>query len=348
VTVQLGLVVGNRPLLPGRQDFYKLSDLAKMADDLGFSAIGTSDSAFVAGDSYVRAAAIALGTERAAVGIRPTNPVTREPQVMAAFIATLDQLSGGRAFLDVASGDSAVLNAGLKPGSRARIEAYIRCVRELLSQSESSFEGRRQEVRWSSGPRSRVPVWITAGGPKMLHLAGRIGDGVVIGMGLTPEVVADAKKRVREGALAEGRDPEAIELWFATRCGFDADREKAVAQAQALAAGILHHTMHNGLTDKHVPEELQGRVREFVGEYGIAGHVLVGGENVKKMESLGLTQFAMERWSIAGDAADWIERIHGLDAVGASNLWISLSRGDLDEQQACLRTFGEQVIPEIL
>jgi 5,10-methylenetetrahydromethanopterin reductase len=281
------------------------------------------------------------------VGIRPTNAVTREPQVMAAFIATLDQLSGGRAFLDIASGDSAVLNAGLKPASRARIEQYVNCVRELMADSVSTFEGRRQEVRWSPG-RSRIPVWLTAGGPRMLHLAGRIGDGVVIGMGLTAEIVADSKRRVREGALAEGRGPDEVEVWFATRCGFDADREKAVAQAQALSAGILHHTMRAGLADKHVPDDLKGRVQEFVDGYGIAGHVLVGGENVRKMDSLGLTKFAMERWSIAGDAKDWIERVHGLAEVGANNLWISLSRGDLDEQQACLREFGKQVMPEIL
>jgi 5,10-methylenetetrahydromethanopterin reductase len=346
--MKLGLTVGHKPEIMTSEDFFKLRDLAKMADGYGFVAVATFDSAFFAGDSFVRAAAIALGSERAMVGIRPTNPVTREPQVMASFMATLDQLSDGRAFLDIASGDSAVLNIGLKPASRARIEAYVRCVRELMADSVSTFDGRRQEVRWRPGPRPSVPVWLTAGGPKMLHLAGRIADGVVIGMGLSQEIVADAKSQVKEGAVAEGRDPGDVELWFATRCGFDSDREKALAQARALAAGILHHTMRPGMEGKHVPEEYRDRVQQFVAEYGHGGHVVVGGDNVRRMESLGLTDFAMERWAIAGDTRDWIERLHELDAAGAQNLWISLSRGDLDEQRECLRVFGEQVMPEVI
>src|SRR5260370_1068543 len=82
--------------------------------------------------TFVRATLVALGAVRAQVGLRPTNPLTREPQIMASFLASLDSLTGGRAFMDVASGDSAVLNIGYRAASRARIEEYVGCIRALL------------------------------------------------------------------------------------------------------------------------------------------------------------------------------------------------------------------------
>src|SRR5690348_15741451 len=100
-----------------------------MAEDYGVEAIGTYDSAFIGGDAFVRATLIALASSKARVGLRPTNPLTREPQVMASFLASLDKLTGGRAFMDIGSGDSAVLNMGYKIASRARIEDFVACVR---------------------------------------------------------------------------------------------------------------------------------------------------------------------------------------------------------------------------
>src|SRR5271167_1567772 len=120
------------PLLR-REEVGQFSDLVRMAEDYGAAAIGTYDSAFIGGDAYVRATAIAMASRRARIGLRPTNPLTREPQVMASFLASIDSLTEGRAFMDIASGDSAVLNIGYKIASRARIEDYVTCIRNLLA-----------------------------------------------------------------------------------------------------------------------------------------------------------------------------------------------------------------------
>src|SRR5262249_36169255 len=118
---------GSPPLLLG-SDAATFRDLVRMAEGYGAAAIGTYDSAFLGGDAFVRATLMAMASSRAAIGIRPSNPLTREPQIMASFLATLDGLTGGRAFLDIASGDSAVFNIGYPAASRARIEDYVTCV----------------------------------------------------------------------------------------------------------------------------------------------------------------------------------------------------------------------------
>src|SRR6266403_5178108 len=177
--VAFGISVGSSTPLLRRDDAKKFSDLVRMADDYGAEAIGTFDTAFIGGDAYVRATLIAQASARARVGLRPTNPLTREPQVMASFLASIDHLTDGRAFMDMASGDSAVLNIGYQVATRARIEDYVTCVRDLLAKGEATYQGRPQRVRWASTvTRQRIPIFICAEGPKMLHLGGRIGDGV--------------------------------------------------------------------------------------------------------------------------------------------------------------------------
>src|SRR5271156_1633518 len=141
-------------LFPGtallnREDTGKFCDLVKMAEDYGAEALGTYDSAFVGGDAFVRATIAAQASARARIGLRPTNPLTREPQVMASFLASIDSLTGGRAFMDIGSGDSAVLNIGYKIATRARIEDYVNCVRGLLATGKAMYQNRPQAVRWS-------------------------------------------------------------------------------------------------------------------------------------------------------------------------------------------------------
>ena len=237
--VAFGISLGSGVGLLGGSDTQKFMELVRMADGYGAAAIGTYDSAFLGGDAYVRATMMALAAPRAAIGLRPSNPLTREPQVMASFLASIDALTGGRAFLDIASGDSAVFNIGYPAASRARIEDYVTCIRGLLAGGEATYQGRPQRVRWAAlAARPRVPISICAEGPKMLHLGGRIGDGVIAGTGLLPEVVQDTIARVHAGAREAGRDPSEVDIWFTARSSLHEDRATAIDNVKASVSSI--------------------------------------------------------------------------------------------------------------
>src|SRR5260370_26535975 len=122
-----------------REDTGRFSDLVKMAEDYGAEAIGTYDTAFVGGDAYVRATVMAIASTRARIGLRPTNPITREPQIMASFLASIDGLTGRPAFMDMASGDSAVLNIGYKIATPAPIDEYSARLRDFVLTSEAAY-----------------------------------------------------------------------------------------------------------------------------------------------------------------------------------------------------------------
>ena len=332
------------PLLQ-EKDTRKFIDLAKMADDYGAEAVGTHDTAFIGGDAYVRATLIALGAARARIGLRPTNPLTREPQVMASFLASIDSMTGGRAFMDIASGDSAVLNIGYEVATRARIEDYVTCVRDLLAKGEATYQGRPQRVRWASTvTRQRIPISICAEGPKMLHLAGRIGDGVTAGTGLLPEVIKDTIARVHAGAREAGREPGDVDIWFTTRTSLDDDRDRAIQGVKASVSSILNHSMRFGLDGKHLPDALRAKVQEYVDGYELYDHVLQEGRNPKRMDALGLTDYAIKRFALAGNASDWIQRIEQIAEAGARKIWVSLRATDMETQHYYMKVLGGQIM----
>ena len=332
------------PLLQ-EQDTQRFIDLARMADDYGAEAVGTHDTAFIGGDAYVRATLIALGAPRARVGLRPTNPLTREPQVMASFLASIDSLTSGRAFMDMASGDSAVLNIGYQVATRARIEDYVTCVRDLLAEGRSDLPG-TAPARPLGVHRDppRIPIFICAEGPRMLHLGGRIGDGVTAGTGLLPDVIKDTIARVHAGARDAGRDPSDVDVWFTARTSLDEDRDRAIEGVKASVSSILNHSMRFGLDGKHVPDELRAKVQEYVDGYELYDHVLQDGRNPRRMEALGLTRYALDRFALAGNASDWIKRIEQIAEAGARRIWVSLRATDMETQLRYMKILGGEIM----
>ena len=169
---------------------------ARLAEEMGFDYVGIADSQSLARELYVTLGVVAAATERVMLGPTVSNPLTRHPAVAASAIASINELSGGRAFLGLGSGDSAVLNLGLRPARLAELHHYIQTVREMLAGETSEYRGDRAHVRWAN---AAIPVAMSAEGPRTLAMAGAVADAAIIHTGLTPEVLADTVARVREG-----------------------------------------------------------------------------------------------------------------------------------------------------
>lgn len=345
--VRFGVMVSGGSPFPHRTDLEKFAELVRIIDDCGVEMIGTYDTTFIGGDAYVRATLIAQTAKNALVGLHPTNPLTREPQIMAGFLASIDAMTEGRAFMDIASGDSAVYNIGMQAATRARIEDYVTCVRGLLADGQSTYDGRPQRVRWHEETvKKRVPITFCAEGPKTLHLGGRIFDGVIAGTGVLEQVITDTITRVSAGAKSEGRNPEDVDVWFTTRSSLDEDSDKAVEAIHASVSSILNHSMRFGLDNKNVPGQFRDKIEEYVAGYELYDHVLEAGRNPKRMAELGLTDYALKRYALAGSPGEWIERIGDLAEAGADKIWFSTERGDLDRQIHYMRVFAEQIRPQ--
>jgi hypothetical protein len=62
------------------------------------------------------------------------------------------------------------------------------------------------------------------------------------------------------------------------------------------------------------------------------------------MEALGLTDYALKRYALAGNPSDWIARIEEIAQAGATKLWVGVGGGDLDHQLRTMWLLGEQVM----
>src|ERR671935_916727 len=181
----------------------------KRAEALGWDAALQPDSQLRRRDTYVLLAAAARATERITLGTLLANPVNRHPTVTASSIATIDELAPGRTVLGWGVGDTAVRLAGLRPARIAELESSTRLMRALL-------DGREVDVgaaRPARLPHHRpVPIWIAAGGPKTLRMAGGVADGVFIRVGTHPANIATAVDAIRAGAKDAGRDPANVRV----------------------------------------------------------------------------------------------------------------------------------------
>lgn len=308
----------------------------------GFSMIGLTDSPALYPETYVTGVICAQNTSRVRFGPRVTNPITRHPIVSAAAIASLDVLAEGRTIFGIGAGDSAAHTAGERPARVADIEDYMLAVRGLLRGEKVTYRGKTLEMFWA---RRDVPLYLAAAGPKMLRMAGRIADGVIIGTGVLPEVVEHSIALIREGAEEAGRDWRQLDLWWLCGCRIEESRAVAEEKMLSLTAALINAHFQVTLEGKRLPDELRADVQELVDRYDFDQHVkhTTGVSNAQLLDSLpGLRQYASARYLVGGTPEDCAEQIRAAGAAGARQFWWTASFSD---KMSFVRRFGDEVMP---
>ena len=268
-----------------------------------------------------------------------TNALTRHPAVSASAIATLNEISGGRAFLGIGSGDSAILNLGLRPAKMRDLREYIHALRTILSGQTYEYNGRPIHVQWSE---DRVSIVMSAEGPITLAMAGEIADAVIVHSGLTKDGLADTISRIREGEKIAGRQEGSVEVWAFAKCNISDKREEAIDEIKMALAASGHHAFRFTLDGKNVPEDLEESVKALQGEYVPSEHEQLGDtRNAALTDELGLTEFLADRFAVVGTPDDCLEKARTIRDAGIDNLFILATSSDSDN---IIRRFGQEVI----
>lgn len=203
-------------LLIGHHSVEKMAGLAHVAERVGFDDVWVADERFFR-EVYSTLSYIAARVDRVRLGPCVTDPYARHPAMTAAAIATLDELSGGRAMLGFGAGVSGFSELGLKRPKPARaIREGIEVIRGLLRGDTVDFHG--EIIQFNNGrlsfkaPRANVPVYIASNGPLGQRAAGAIADGAIMaGCGL-PETVRHFRGHVEQGALEAGRNAADVDV----------------------------------------------------------------------------------------------------------------------------------------
>jgi len=206
--------------LPLEGPVSELVATAQEAEALGCSFVWANDDRLQK-DLFSVLTAIALGTQRVRLGPGVTNPYSRHPALLAAAVATLDEITGGRAVLGLGAGGTNHRALGVdRTAPVATLREAIVLIRRLLRGETVTTEGpvifSREAVLDFEPLRSEVPIYLGARGPRMLELAGEVADAAIVGNLATVEGWRYACERVEQGAARAGRSLDEVSLtaWF--------------------------------------------------------------------------------------------------------------------------------------
>ncbi len=323
-------------------DTRTLGPVVRLMEEKGYDLLGMADSQSLFREAYVSLTVCALASARLRLGPTVTNPITRHPAVTASAIASLDEVSGGRAFLGVGSGDSAIYNLGQRLTPLDRLRRTLVTLKALMRGERVEFEGRSIHTQWIRRP---VPLWIAAEGPRTLELAGELCDGVIVGTGLTPEVIDGSLACLERGAQKSGRSLADLDVWWFAKANIAASREQAVGAIKMALAASANHAFRTTLEGKHVPEPYHEAVRELQRRYAFHQHEHLGPTgNAALTDELGLTDYLAERFAIVGTPDDCAAKVDDLRRRGVSQILITAF---VPDRMRFLREFADTVMRSV-
>lgn len=179
-----------------------LVDAVVAAEELGLDEVWIADEG-VARDPFVVLAASAVRTSRIRLATGITSPLLRHPGAIAASIATIDELSHGRAVLGLGVGGQLSL-APFGIGADRPV-GMLRDAIETVRAVHSNTATDRYDPPAHASPARSVPIWIGARGPQLVRLTARLADGLFLS-GCTPREL----ETIIEGASDAGGSDLAV------------------------------------------------------------------------------------------------------------------------------------------
>ena len=222
-------------VLTGDLSAHAVIELAKRMEEYGFSDLYHADERF-SRDVYSILAPVALATNLT-VGPLTADPYSRHPAVQAMAIATLAEMSGGRAVLGFGAGSSGLVAMGIdRTDALGRIREALQLIRKLLTATENfTHEGKYfkfKNDRMLFGPIPHVPFLIGTRGPKLLEFGGEFADAVNIGGYGDPATIQWALDHIDVGLRRAGRRPEDVRVIVHTYACVHDDRTVALDAAR--------------------------------------------------------------------------------------------------------------------
>ena len=325
----------------------KIVSVAKLAESLGFEHFVHADQRFAGEkDVFVALAADAVGTTTIKLGPCVSDPFCRIPAMLAVAVASLAELSGGRALLALGAGGSgfAQMHIERKHVNQALRET-ITMIRSLFNGETVNFEGnlyKLTDAQLRFDVRPSIPILVASRSPMNLELAGEMADGALIATYVAKEQLEFAIGHVRRGAEKAGRRLEDVRLISWVYTSISDDGRQAVENVRPFVTQALVNTSPASYPailhgfDDHLPDFLM-RCKESGRE----------GLEAAYSDRKYLTDDVIKRFSVAGTADDCIQKIREITSMGIDEIWLrcfSAPRSEVEHEKVIV-PFAEQVMP---
>jgi len=175
----------------------QLTDFARTAEDAGFDAVFASHH-YNNRDQFMALSSMAQATDEVQLGPGIANPYETHPVTLASRVATLDEVSDGRAVFGVGPGDkSTIRNLGFDHDDALRRVLESFKVAQRLWDGErvdhdGTFQADDAGLNYEVGD---IPVYVGAQGPHMTKMAAKHADGALYN-GSHPKDLAWARDQV--------------------------------------------------------------------------------------------------------------------------------------------------------
>ena len=312
----------------------------RLAEEFNFDCCWFPHDTFMR-NTWVLTSALAAQTKKIKIGSVGTNPYTYDPSEIATYLASLDEISHGRAVLGLGLHTTDMVGwVGIDaqdPVQRTR-EA-VKLIRVTLKsfQKPQAEPFRGKEFKWSEQAylsfkpfREDPPIYVAAFGKEYLELSGEIGDGS-LPMITPPESSTYMVNSIRAGSRKIGRDPNQVSIvGFAWISISRDDPKKAAELLKPVIAYFGPYLEDEALASVGLSSlDFQEIKREIDrGRYDIAKNMVTD-----DMLKLGIT----------GSVSECIERIALVEKAGIDQ--ISLGGPWGPDVPAAVQIVGQEIIP---
>jgi 5,10-methylenetetrahydromethanopterin reductase len=331
-------------------------DMIRTADELGFYAAYSVDETWHK-DMWLLFAAAADKTTNIRMGPNVTHVILKEPTILAQQLATLDELTNGRAEAVVSFGNLGMLQqyhidwSTQKPLARLREAHHV--MRTFLDDGAINFEGEFFNYTglftFARPVQDHLPIKLGGmGGPRSFEMAGEISDGLHHALGYSRENYDYVAERFRHGARQAGRDPDSLDLGAWLCWSVSEDGEAAKRAARIMVAFYISSMPESQLRRHGLSRDGMQPILEALGQ----------GEIDKAIE-LCSPEIAA-KLSVAGTPEECAEQVrrdilptsvnHIIAAVTDSGLVKTFSGKDIEgvpDVQGQLRLIAERVVPAL-
>jgi len=333
-----------------------------LAERRGFTHAWLYDSQMLTSDVYASLALCAVNTKKIVLGPGVTNPASRIAPLTACSIASINALAPGRVILGIGTGNTARRTLGMPAARLDVLRDHVRVCRDLLAGKTTPYqEGERRRMIRFLNPRSgaininkKVPIYVSASGPKTLELAGEIADGVILFGAVGPSLINFCMDHLRTGAERARRDPKKIytlcmTAFHLTRPGekLDSTRvRRAVGPFVSSSSNIFAFSSPNPLD---LPSDVRDDLVAFKNAYRTPDepietrHLTLYREYLrgfrKEHESL-VTDKMIRATTLTGTREEVAESVHAMGAAGIRQVAIQ----PITDPKETIEEFSKQVI----
>jgi probable F420-dependent oxidoreductase len=318
----------------------RVVELARRAEDLGFSHVWTFDSHILWQEPFVIYSRILAETRDLVVGPMVTNPGTRDWTVLASLFATLNDMYGPRTICGMGRGDSALRYIGRQPKTLETMVQAMGVIKGLVAGDEVEYNGRSLSIPWVTEGWD-LPIWVAGYGPRALATAGEHADGFILQLA-DPQIVEWTVDAVRVAAEEAGRDPDQIEICVVAPAYVGADVAHQRDQLRWFGGMVGNHVVdmvkRYGEDSEKVPQVLSDYIRARE-SYDYDHHGRSGNPS---------TEFVpdeiVDRFCLVGPVEAHIEKLSLLKSLGVGHFGIYLMHDDMD---GTLEAYGEKIIAAV-